>query len=76
MQFIELSFYDWLLKFKDVDLPIGDLEHDVEFDKDFPKESKDLEEIIHHLNLVGAQQAAIETAEQAFEYYRVSHLSN
>ncbi|CAJ2232138.1 MULTISPECIES: YozE family protein [Companilactobacillus] len=74
MDIIVLSFYDWLMKFKDVDLSIGDLAKDAESDKNFPRKSKDLDDIIQHLNTMGASSAAIETAEEAFDYYKASHL--
>lgn len=38
------------------------------------KKSKDLDDIIQHLNTIGASSAAIETAEEAFDYYKASHL--
>lgn len=73
---IYLSFYEWLMKFENIDLPIGDLAKDVKVDSNFPVESKSKDEIISYLESVSASFEAIETAKQCFNFYKVSHLDD
>lgn len=70
-----MSFYDWLLKFKDVDLPIGDLAKDVAQDNSFPKKSKTWSEIENHIS-TGSNWRIIEVAQNAFNYYSADELED
>lgn len=76
MEIVELSFYDWLLNFKDINLPIGDLARDVQADTNFPKKSKSKNVIIKYLENNGAIPRVIEVADETFDFYAKSHLLN
>lgn len=62
------SFKTWILKFKNVDLPIGDLANDISHDKNFPNIANK-QEIYNYLVSKHACDEAIETFEHAWEYY-------
>ncbi|MUV40613.1 YozE family protein [Levilactobacillus brevis] len=70
-----MSFYDWLLKFKEVDLPIGDLAKDAEKDDTFPKESVEWNEIEKHLS-PRANESVMDVAQNDFNYYSADMLDN
>ena len=67
-----MAFYEWLIKFKEVDLAIGDLAEDVYRDSSFPKDSSDYDELAFHLEDNGACYDAIKTLEKSFEFYKNS----
>ncbi|WP_300558467.1 YozE family protein [Companilactobacillus sp.] len=76
MEIIDLSFFQWLQKFIDVDLPIGDLSKDAKADNNFPRESKDKTEIIDYLETKSANYRVIQVAEESFDFYKSSFLSD
>lgn len=64
-----LTYKEWLLKFIDVNLPIGDLAKDVEADKTFPN-SKKREVILEHLESRQAAPIVIDIFERTYRFYR------
>lgn len=64
------SFYEWLILFKDVDRPVGDLAQDALQDPDFPKHGS-FEEIFDHLQSRRASRDALETFRGAYTYYKL-----
>lgn len=64
----KISFRNWVVKFESVDLPIGDLANDIKTDSRFPKEN-DKEIIMRYLRNRRACKDAIETFENAWNYY-------
>lgn len=64
------SFYEWLILFKGVDRPIGDLAQDVLQDPDFPKHGS-FEEIFDCLQSRCASRVALETFCDAYTYYKL-----
>ena len=62
-----MTFYDWILKFQEVDLPIGDLARDIKTDRHFPKELSTWNEFENHLGI--SSGPVYETAKNAFNYF-------
>ena len=63
-----LTYKEWLLKFKDVDLPIGDLAKDVAEDPNFPN-SKDRDINFDYLESRNAANVVISVFERTFDFY-------
>lgn len=62
-----MKFYDWILRFQDVNLPIGDLARDIKADQHFPKELSTWNELQDH---IGATNGPVyDTAKNAFNYF-------
>lgn len=61
-----MKFYDWILKFDKVDLPIGDLARDIKNDANFPKDLTTWSELENYLPT--SEGAVYETAKNAFNY--------
>ena len=74
MENIELSFKDWVLKFIDVDLPIGDLAKDISNDEAFPAKSKNRNQIIEYLESKGASYLVVDVANECLDFYEATHL--
>lgn len=68
------NFYDWLMHFKSVNLPIGDLAKDAEQDNNFPKSAQSKLEVLDYLKSNTASDAVIDTASNCFDFYKASHL--
>lgn len=68
-----MTFKKFILHFRDVDLPIGDLARDIENDLHFP-DSNNQEELFQYLRNSSACQAAMITFENAFKYYSSEYL--
>ncbi|MBF0709758.1 sterile alpha motif-like domain-containing protein [Gemella sp. GL1.1] len=66
-----MTFKNWILEFIDVNLPIGDLAKDVNFDNNFPNTS-DKEVISEYLQNQGAFKDALETFEHSWKLYSSS----
>lgn len=66
---IILTFKKWLINFKDIDFPIGDLAKDIGSDKEFPNEINSLESLSSYLHSRNATSKVLETAKNAFIYY-------
>ena len=64
-----MSFKKWIVKFKDVDNPIGDLASDINEDSAFP-ESCTLQEAISYLKNRRAISEAIEVLEIMWPVYQ------
>ena len=64
----KITFKTWILKFECVYWPIGDLASDIKSDSHFPK-ANDRETILNHLISKNASNAAIETFNDAWDYY-------
>ncbi|MBO8440838.1 MAG: hypothetical protein IAA89_00070 [Firmicutes bacterium] len=62
-----MKFYDWILKFDKVDLPIGDLARDIKNDANFPKDLTTWSELENYLPT--SEGAVYETAKNAFNYF-------
>lgn len=65
-----MKYYDWLLKFINVDLPIGDLAKDIRDDPTFPKKISSLHDLTEYLNKRHASNAAIEVAINSYKAYK------
>lgn len=63
-----MTFKEWIIKFKDVNLPIGDLAKDINSDKHFPN-TKDHDLMIEYLERSNAYHLAIETFERSYRFY-------
>lgn len=62
-----MKFYDWILRFQDVNLPIGNLARDIKADQHFPKELSTWNELQDH---IGATNGPVyDTAKNAFNYF-------
>lgn len=71
MKQIPWTFKTWIANFKDVDLPIGDLAHDILRDPSFPEE--DSFGIIHeHLCDKNVDSVIIETFAIVWAFYQAS----
>lgn len=63
------SFYEWVLKFENVDHRIGDLARDAKMDKGFPRKATQLKDIKNHMVNMGACEEALEALNIAFYVY-------
>lgn len=63
-----MNFKSWILKFKDVNLPIGDLAREIYPDSNFPTTS-DKQEIYNYLKNTNACDEILEIFDHAFDYY-------
>ena len=70
---LALSFYEWLVLFRDVDRPTGDLGQDALRDPDFPRQGG-FEEIRDHLQAKHASQEALKTFDDSYVYYKLDEL--
>lgn len=64
-----MTFKKFILHFSKVNLPIGDLANDIEGDKEFP-DSNNYTELRNYLELHNACPQALDTFDNAFEYYK------
>lgn len=72
VQQIPWNFKDWIIRFKEVDLPIGDLASDIAKDENFPTEDY-FGEIWDYLSLNCRNDSDIlETFSLAWSYYLAS----
>lgn len=64
-----ITFREWILKFVDVDLPIGDLANDIRQDKYFPKDNK--REVLYEYLVSKSQndRNVLNTFTDAWDYY-------
>ncbi|MGN0402615.1 MAG: YozE family protein [Acetatifactor sp.] len=69
---IPWTFKKWIVCFKDVDLPIGDLAEDISGDPDFPDEDYFGEILEHISNKCNGDPHIIETFVLAWGYYLAS----
>ena len=63
-----LTYKEWLLKFINVDLPIGDIAADIAADDKFPN-VKDYESIFEYLESNGAADSFMRVFEYTFKMY-------
>ncbi|MCF0158946.1 MAG: hypothetical protein HUJ83_10610 [Veillonella sp.] len=68
-----MKFYDWVILFKDVDRPIGDLAKDILKADNFPKDG-DFESVSHWVLNAGLPRGAYRAFEEAWDYYKVDSL--
>jgi len=64
-----MNFKDWLIEYKDIDRPIGDLAKEVGQDGTFPN-SSDYEALIDYFDSRNAQQAVLDTFEYVYRFYK------
>ncbi|WP_368900567.1 YozE family protein [Oceanobacillus oncorhynchi] len=64
-----MNFKEWLMHFKNVDRPIGDLAKEIERDKDFP-DTTSKEKILEHLESHNAMDAIIDIFEYVYAFYK------
>lgn len=69
-----MSFYEWIILFKEVDRPIGDLAKDILADPSFPKKETEHDPIEEHLNSKRACWEAIEAFNKAYAYYQLDRV--
>ena len=67
-----MTFKNWLLRFCEVKLPIGDIARDVKDDKNFPDKNSH-EAIFDYLESQHAGNPATVTFENAWNYYLAEH---
>ena len=67
---IPWTFKTWILKFKGVDLPIGDLANDISGDSDFPDD--DFAEIYDYLISKHATEPVLDTFVTSWNFYLAS----
>ncbi|WNX84394.1 YozE family protein [Agathobaculum sp. NTUH-O15-33] len=66
------TFKTWILNFRGVDLPIGDLANDISKDPDFPEEDY-FDEILSHVSQKSHNDSdVVETFVLAWSYYLAS----
>ena len=65
-----MSFYQWILLFKNVDRPIGDLANDILKAKDFPR-TGEREEIRAWILKNSVHRGMLPAFENAWDYYKV-----
>lgn len=70
-----MSFYQWLLKFEDVDLPIGKVAKQIKHDDEFPRESSNPNEIGTYL-MSQVSDPMYESAMRALDYYKKENIEN
>lgn len=63
-----LTYKEWLLKFVDVDLPIGDIAADISADDEFPN-TKDYESISEYLESKNVPDSFIRVFEYTYKMY-------
>lgn len=63
------TFYDWLMKQKGRECPVGDLATDVAGDCNFPKNAAALSVVLQHIRSRTSNQAAIEAAVEGWLEY-------
>ncbi len=64
------SFYDWMLKFKSDNTPIGDFARDLEQDKHFSRRSKNYKHLRKYLESAGAFESVLKIFEEVYSYYQ------
>lgn len=69
---IPWTFKTWIIRFRGVDLPIGDLADDIAKDESFPDEDYFLEIWEHISNKCGQDPDILETFSLAWNYYLAS----
>lgn len=69
---IPWTFKTWIIRFRGVDLPIGDLANDIAKDESFPDEDYFLEIWEHISNKCGQDPDILETFSLAWSYYLAS----
>lgn len=67
-----MTFYNWLIKFRTVDLAIGDLAQDVYNDAKFPKGSNDYNKLLNYLISTADNDDCVDTFVKAFKFYEIS----
>lgn len=68
---IPWTFKTWIVRFKDVDLPIGDLANDILRDSEFPDED-DFGVILEHIYDKTRDSEVIEAFALAWNFYQAS----
>jgi uncharacterized protein YozE (UPF0346 family) len=69
-----MKFYDFLIKFRGVDLPIGDLADDAFRDPGFPKNSCSALVVLNYLeSRNGVCEEARQTAYNAWKFWELSY---
>lgn len=63
-----LTYKEWILKFINVDLPIGDIARDIQLDKNFP-DTKDYDEILYYLETNPTSESFIRVFKYSFNMY-------
>ena len=69
MKIVEWTFKDWLMRFRNVDLPIGDLANDVASDPEFP-DSQDYDRLHNYFSSKGKH--VIDAFIPVWQFYRSS----
>lgn len=68
-----LTFKEWVLKFVEVDLPIGDIARDLAQDPKFPRTMIYLEMLNYLEEEANASDLVIDNIEKAYYYYMDCH---
>jgi len=64
-----MEFKSWLLKFKSVDLAIGDLANDVASDNAFPSNIRSKSDLVDYLDRKHASYQAIDVAKDVYDFF-------
>lgn len=66
-----MSFYEYILKFSEVDAPIGDLAYDIKRDEMFPTMSEEPVEIKNYLFSKTNETTILDVMDRAIESYKI-----
>ena len=64
-----MDFYNWLMRFKDVSLPVGDVAREIRSDRSFPKGNLDWKHLKEYLESIGFSDSKLEIVKNVFNYY-------
>ncbi|GED95722.1 hypothetical protein LBSP_22820 [Lentilactobacillus buchneri subsp. silagei] len=64
-----MDFYNWLMRFKDVSLPIGDVARKIRSDRSFPKGNLDWKALKKYLKSIDFSNSELEIVKNIFNYY-------
>lgn len=64
-----MDFYNWLMRFKDVSLPVGDVAREIRSDRSFPKGNLDWKALKKYLKSIGFSDSKLEIVKNVFNYY-------
>ncbi len=69
-----MTFYNWLMEFIDVDLPIGDFAKDAKNDSNFPKNVSSWDALADYITSVNPRNAELDVIQNVFNYYAAEYL--
>ncbi|MBT2823088.1 hypothetical protein HIR19_03790 [Staphylococcus coagulans] len=64
-----MTFYEYMMKFINDESPLGDLAYDMKSDKEFPKQSKDSQELRGYFYTKAKSDLVFKISKQAISSY-------